>query len=138
MPKVCAVMRAEEMNCSVQMTAAALPRCSIISPSYTLHELHDPQSPMPTSATSHSAATTSPISLRQKDRKHRECVERGRFLVRQPGDSLSFRQKCLAQDMCKGGDHERRSESSNQARITSAHDTAVSQGIVCQEEKQAA
>ncbi len=30
-------------------------------------------------------ATTSPISLGQKDRQHRECIERGRFFVRQPG-----------------------------------------------------
>ena len=39
--------------------------------------------------------------------------------------------------MCKGGDHKRRSEPSNHARITAAHDTEVSQGILCQEEKQA-
>src|SRR2546421_3563381 len=59
MPKVCAVMRAELANCSVQITAAGLPRCSIINPSYTLYEEHDPQSPIPTSATSFSAATWS-------------------------------------------------------------------------------
>jgi len=49
--------------------------------------------------------------FRQKDREHRECVERGRFFVRHPGRYLSFRQRCLTQDMCKGGDHENRSES---------------------------
>src|SRR5260221_2149112 len=31
-------------------------------------------------------APTSRTALRQKDRKHRECVSRGRFLVRQPGE----------------------------------------------------
>jgi hypothetical protein len=36
-------------------------------------------------------------SLVQKDRKQLECVSRVRFLVRQPGDSQSCRQRCLAQ-----------------------------------------
>src|SRR5258708_15943727 len=40
--------------------------------------------------------------------------------------------------MCKGGDHERRNESANQARITSAHAPAVSRGIDGQEEEQTA
>src|SRR5947199_5613583 len=40
--------------------------------------------------------------------------------------------------MCKGGNHERRNESSNQARITSAHAPAVSRGIDGQEEEQTA
>src|SRR5258708_32769131 len=63
---------------------------------------------------------TSPISPRQKDRKHLKCVSRGRFLVRQPGEYLSFRRRCLAQDVSKGGEHGRRIETPNQARITSA------------------
>jgi hypothetical protein len=33
-PKVWAVMRAEVAHGSVQITAAALPRCSLMSPSY--------------------------------------------------------------------------------------------------------
>src|SRR5258708_13342993 len=40
--------------------------------------------------------------------------------------------------MGKGGNHERRNESSNQARITSAHAPAVSRGIDGQEEEQTA
>src|SRR2546426_6278130 len=80
---------------------------------------------------------TSPLSPRRKDRKQRECVSRGRFLVRQPEDSLSCRRRCLTPDVSKGGEYGR-SESSNQARITSVHDPAVSHSIVCQEEKQAA
>src|SRR5260221_13036606 len=63
---------------------------------------------------------TSPISPRQKDRKHLKCVSRGRFLVRQPGEYLSFRRRCLAKDVSKGGEHRRRIETPNQARITSA------------------
>ena len=66
-----------------------------------------------------------------------------RFKSQIPGeaareDSLSFRRRCLAQGMCKGGDHESRNESSNQTRITSAHATAVSRGIDGQEEEQTA
>jgi hypothetical protein len=53
-----------------------------------------------------------------KNRKHLYCVERVRFLVRQPGDSLSSRQRCLAQDISKGGERGRRIETANQARIT--------------------
>ena len=34
------------------------------------------------------------------------------------GRNLSFLQRCLAQGTCKGGDHERRNESSNQTQIT--------------------
>jgi hypothetical protein len=56
-----------------------------------------------------------------------------------PGEAtevfLSFRQRCLAQDICKGGDHEKWSEPSNHARMTAVHDTEVSQGILCQEEQ---
>lgn len=59
MPKVWAVILAELINWSVQITAAGLPRCSIINPSYILHEEQDPQSPIPTNATSFSDATWS-------------------------------------------------------------------------------
>ena len=64
--------------------------------------------------------TTARIPPRQKDRKPLECVERVRFLVRQPGDSLSSRQGCVAQDIAKGGEHGRRIETANQARNTKA------------------
>jgi hypothetical protein len=82
--------------------------------------------------------TTPPISVTKKDQKQLACVSRVRFLVRQPEDSPSCRQRCLAQAFSRGGDHERRSESSNQERIPLARATTVSQGIVCQAEKPAA
>src|SRR5258708_20494850 len=63
---------------------------------------------------------TSPISPRQKDRKHLKCVSRGRFLARQPGEYLSFRLRCLAQDVSKGGEPGGMLKTPSQARITSA------------------
>ncbi len=44
----------------------------------------------------------------------------------------------LIQDSAKGGERGKRIELTNQARITYAGDPAVSQGINCQEEEQAA
>ena len=66
---------------------------------------------------------------RRKDRNHVECVSRGRFLVRQPEDFLSCRGRRLTPDVSKEGEYGR-SESSNQARITSVHDPTVSRGIL--------
>ncbi len=49
--------------------------------------------------------------------------------------SLQTKREFLQQMIPQYRKATRRSESSNQARIPSAHDTTVSQGIVCQEEK---
>ncbi len=51
------------------------------------------------------------------------------------GKYLSCRQGYFAKGLCKGGDHERGNQSSNQARITSAPAPAVSRGSDGQEEE---
>ena len=50
-PSKVAIARAAPMNGSVITTAAGTPRRSKVMPSCTLHELHDPQSPMAVSTT---------------------------------------------------------------------------------------
>ena len=51
-----------DTNCSVQMTAVGTPRRSSSIPSCKLHVLHDPQSPMAVTTTSHSRARASSIA----------------------------------------------------------------------------
>src|SRR5579863_5580472 len=94
--------------------------------------------PLGSSLPFHLAASSS-SPTRPKDREPLSCVSRVRFLLRHSeGERLSYRQKYLAQGLCKGGDHERRNQSSNQARITSAPAPTVSRGIDGQEEEQTA
>ena len=55
-----------------------------------------------------------------KEKKLLKCASRVRFLVRQPGDFLSYRQGGVAQNIAKGCEHGGQIETANQTRITSA------------------
>ena len=78
--------------------------------------------------------TNSPSSKKTGSSYH--VFQRSDSGLRQPGYSRSCQQRCLGQDISKGGERGKWIEPANQTRITSASDLPVPRGNDRQEEEQ--